>query len=58
MSAGLPAFLTIVAIPLTFDVANGVSFGMITTCAVKVLAGRARQVSPVVYAVAALLLAR
>lgn len=58
LSESLPAFLTIIAMPLTFSIANGVSFGVISYCAVKVLAGRARQVSPILYGVAALLLAR
>lgn len=58
LSESLPTFLTIIAMPLTFSIANGVSFGVITYCAVKILAGRARQVSPILYGVAALLLAR
>ena len=54
----LPAFLTIIVMPLTFSIANGVSLGVISYCAIKLLSGRARQVSPILYVVAALLLAR
>ncbi|GAA0514429.1 NCS2 family permease [Deinococcus depolymerans] len=58
LSESLPAFLTIIAMPLTFSIANGVSFGVLSYCALKLLAGRARDVSPILYGVAALLLAR
>ncbi len=54
----LPAFLTIIVMPLTFSIANGVSLGVISYCAIKLLSGRAKQVSPILYAVAAALLAR
>ncbi|CAM3460108.1 NCS2 family permease [Deinococcus saxicola] len=54
----LPAFLTIIVMPLTFSIANGVSLGVISYCAIKLLSGRAREVSPILYAVAAALLAR
>jgi AGZA family xanthine/uracil permease-like MFS transporter len=54
----LPAFLTIITMPLTFSIANGVSLGVISYCAIKLLSGRARQVSPILYVVGALLLAR
>ncbi|WP_019587850.1 NCS2 family permease [Deinococcus apachensis] len=58
ISDALPAFLTILAMPLTFSIANGVSLGVISYAAVKLLSGRGRQVSPILYVVAALLLAR
>ncbi|WP_135230345.1 NCS2 family permease [Deinococcus fonticola] len=54
----LPAFLTILLMPLTFSIANGVSFGIISYCAIKLLSGQARKVSPILYVIAALLLAR
>ncbi|WP_034388792.1 NCS2 family permease [Deinococcus sp. YIM 77859] len=58
ISEGLPAFLTIIAMPLTFSIANGVSLGVISYCAIKLFSGQARRVSPILYVVAALLLAR
>jgi AGZA family xanthine/uracil permease-like MFS transporter len=57
-AVAIPVFLTIVAMPLTFSIANGVSFGVISYAALKILAGRARDVDPLLYAVAALLVAR
>ena len=44
--------------PLTFSIANGVSLGVISYCAIKVISGRVREVNPILYVVAALLLAR
>ena len=58
ISESLPSFLTIILMPLTFSIANGVSFGIISYCAIKALSGRAREVSPILYVIAALLLGR
>ena len=58
ISEALPAFLTIILMPLTFSIANGVSFGVISYCLIALLSGRFRKVSPILYVVALLLLAR
>jgi AGZA family xanthine/uracil permease-like MFS transporter len=57
-AVAIPVFLTIVTMPLTFSIANGVSFGVISYAGIKVLSGRARDVDPLLYGVAALLIAR
>ncbi|MFV0425857.1 MAG: NCS2 family permease [Beutenbergiaceae bacterium] len=54
----LPAFLTIVAMPFTYSIANGVSFGIIAYAVIKVFTGRFRQASWLLYLLAALLIAR
>jgi AGZA family xanthine/uracil permease-like MFS transporter len=54
----IPVFLTLVMMPLTFSIANGVSFGLISYVAIALFSGRAREVPPVLYGIAALLLAR
>jgi AGZA family xanthine/uracil permease-like MFS transporter len=58
LSEGVPAFLTVILMPLTFSIANGVSFGVIAYCAIKLLSGEGRKVSPILYVVALLLVAR
>ena len=58
VAEGVPAFLTIIAMPLTFSIANGVSMGIISYCAIKALTGKAKEVHWVLYVVALLLLAR
>lgn len=44
----LPAFLTLAAIPLTFSIAHGISLGLISYVVVRTLAGKWRQLSPLV----------
>jgi len=58
LATTIPVFLTIVAMPLTFSIANGVSFGVISYAAIRLLSGRGREVAPLLYVVAALLVAR
>lgn len=54
----LPAFLTMVGMPLTFSIANGLALGFVSYPLVKLLAGRGREVSPLVYALALLFVLR
>jgi AGZA family xanthine/uracil permease-like MFS transporter len=54
----IPAFLTLIAIPLTFSIANGITLGFISYPIVMVVAGRWRDVSPLAYVLAALFVAR
>jgi AGZA family xanthine/uracil permease-like MFS transporter len=57
-AVSIPVFLTIVGMPLTFSIANGVSFGVISYAAIKLLSGRGKEVDLLLYLVAALLVAR
>ena len=52
----LPAFLTIVGIPLTYSIADGLALGLISYPIVKVASGRARDVRWPMIALAALLI--
>jgi AGZA family xanthine/uracil permease-like MFS transporter len=54
----ISVFLTIVAMPLTFSIANGVSFGVISYAAIMLFSGRGKAVDPLLYLVALLLLIR
>lgn len=54
----VPAFLTIVTIPLTFSIANGLAFGFTAYVILKVARGEFRKVSWLVYVLAALFIAR
>lgn len=54
----IPAFLTIVAIPLTFSIANGLAFGFTAYTLLKLLRGQFRQVSWLVYVLTALFILR
>ena len=54
----ISAFLTIIMMPLTFSIANGVSFGVISFAAIKLVSGRGKDVDWLLYVVAALLIVR
>jgi AGZA family xanthine/uracil permease-like MFS transporter len=54
----IPAFLTIMTIPLTYSIANGLAFGFTAFTVLKVLRGKFRQVNWFVYALTALFVAR
>jgi len=54
----ISAFLAVVMMPLTFSIANGVSFGVVSYALIKLLSGKGREVDPLLYLVAAALIAR
>jgi len=53
-----PAFVTVVAMPLTFSIATGLSFGVITYTVVKLAAGKYREVSAVLWILTILFILR
>ena len=54
----IPAFVTLVATPLTFSIATGLSLGLISYTLVKVAAGKFREISPVIWILTALFILR
>jgi AGZA family xanthine/uracil permease-like MFS transporter len=48
----LPAFLTILLVPLTYSIAHGIGYGLLAYVTIAVCRGRARHVHPIMYAVA------
>jgi len=54
----IPAFLTMLAIPLTFSIANGLAFGFVAYTLLKVLRGRFREVNWMVYVLTGLFVLR
>ncbi|WP_346351968.1 NCS2 family permease [Oceanimonas sp. AH20CE76] len=54
ITEAVPAVVVLVMMPFTFSIANGIAFGFISYVGVKVLSGRAGEVSPVVWALAML----
>ncbi len=54
----VPAFLTLVMIPFTYSIANGLGFGIIAWAVLHLLAGKARKQDWLLYILAALFLAR
>jgi len=54
----IPAFLTLITIPLTFSIANGLAFGVIAYAALKLAARRVARADWLLFALAALFVAR
>ena len=54
----IPAFLTIVMIPLTFSIANGLAFGIVSYAGLKLLRGGPRRADLALYILALLFIVR
>jgi adenine/guanine/hypoxanthine permease len=54
----IPAFVTLLATPLTFSIATGLSLGVISYTLVKLAAGKFRQISIVIWILTALFILR
>jgi len=49
---GVPAFLTLILIPLTFSITQGILWGFISHVGLYLMVGRRRDIHPVMYALA------
>ena len=54
MTEAAPAFLTIVFMPFTYSIADGIAFGFISYAVIKLLCNRVKDVPPMVWIVAVL----
>lgn len=57
-SEAFPAFLTLIATPLTFSIATGLSLGVLSFTFVKVGSGKHREVSPLIWLLTVLFILR
>jgi len=55
---GVPAFLTLLLMPLAVSITEGVAFGLLSYAVLKLSAGRRREVHPLIYVFAVLFLGR
>jgi AGZA family xanthine/uracil permease-like MFS transporter len=53
-----PAFMTVIATPLTFSIATGLSLGLLSFTFLKLGSGRQREISPLIWILSALFLCR
>jgi AGZA family xanthine/uracil permease-like MFS transporter len=58
VTEAVPAAITTLMMPFTYSIANGLAFGFISYAAIKTLSGRAREVHPATWIVAALFVIR
>lgn len=54
LDEAIPAFLTILTLPLTFNISYGIGFGFISYVLIKLARGRPSEVHPLLYGVAVL----
>lgn len=57
IESAFPAFITILAIPLTYSITNGIGFGFISYCIIKVVQGKVAEVKPLMWVASAAFLA-
>jgi len=50
---GIPAFLTILIMPITYSISEGIAFGMISYTLINALTGKAKDVHPLMYGISA-----
>ncbi len=48
---GIPAFMTIIMMPFTYSIADGIGAGFVTFCFIRLVQGRGREVHPIMYIV-------
>ncbi|PLS81686.1 permease [Candidatus Saccharibacteria bacterium] len=54
LATGLPAFLTMVTMPFTYSIANGIGVGIVSYAVLRVAQGRVREVHPLLWVAAVL----
>ena len=54
----IPAFLTLIATPLTFSIATGLSLGLLSFTFLKLFAGRRREISALIWVLSVLFILR
>lgn len=52
ISEGLPAFLTIIMMPFAYSIGIGIEWGLVSYVLIKVLIGKYRDISVVMYLLA------
>ena len=57
-SSAFPAFITLVATPLTFSIATGLSLGLLSFTFIKVGTGKHREISPLIWVLSVLFILR
>ena len=58
VTEAIPAFITLVGIPLTYSIADGMALGFISYAIIKLLTGKAKDASWLVYIIAAVFIVR
>ncbi len=49
LTESVPAFLTMIMMPLSFSITDGIGFGLVSLAFLKVVTGRGKEINPIVY---------
>ena len=58
LTESAPAVICAAGMPFTYSIADGIAFGFVSYAGIKLLAGRAKDVSPAVWVIAVLFIAK
>jgi AGZA family xanthine/uracil permease-like MFS transporter len=58
MEIAIPCFLTIVMMPFAYSISEGIAFGCISYCFIKLVRGKVKEVSPIMYVISLLFIIR
>ncbi|MBF0443411.1 MAG: NCS2 family permease, partial [Oligoflexales bacterium] len=47
----VPSFITVIMMPLTWSIADGIVLGMLSHILIKIFAGKAREITPAMYVI-------
>lgn len=54
LDTAIPAFILLATIPFTYSISHGIGYGFLAFVLIRVLAGRAREVHPIMYVTSAI----
>ncbi|MBQ9987605.1 MAG: NCS2 family permease, partial [Erysipelotrichales bacterium] len=54
LTEAVPAYLCLVAMPLLYSISEGISFGVISYVVIKLVCGKSKQITPLMYVLAVL----
>lgn len=54
VDTSIPAFLTLITIPMTYSIAHGIAYGFLSYVSIKLLTGRGSDPHPLMYAISLL----
>ena len=49
ITEAIPAFLTMIMMPLSFSITDGIGFGLISLAFLKLVTGRSKEIHPIIY---------
>lgn len=58
MDETIPAYLCLLSMPLTYSIAEGISFGMVSYVLLKLVCGKGKEVKPLMYLLTALFICK